>query len=104
MGLKPTYGRVSRYGLLAYGSSTDCVGPITTTVTDSALLLGAIAGADVRHDATACGDPVPDYLAALKEVEDKAMAGGGKPLQGLKIAVIRETMETRVEVRSGGVI
>lgn len=97
MGLKPTYGRVSRYGLLAYGSSTDCVGPMATTVTDAALVLGAIAGPDSAHDATTCVEAVPDYLAALKEVEDK-VKGDGKPLKGLKIAVIRETMETRVEV------
>ena len=44
MGVKPTYGRVSRYGLIAYGSSLDCVGPLARTVEDAALLLGAISG------------------------------------------------------------
>ena len=97
VGLKPTYGRVSRYGLLAYGSSTDCVGPITTTVTDTALLLSAIAGPDALHDATASVDPVPDYLAALRDVEER-IKSGEKPLKGLKIGLIKETMETRVEV------
>ena len=63
-GLKPTYGRVSRYGLLAYGSSLDCVGPMTTTVADAAIALSIIAGADER-DATSARRPVPDYAAAL---------------------------------------
>ena len=63
-GLKPSYGRVSRYGLLAYGSSLDQIGPFASTVEDVALVLGAIAGADV-HDATSVSAPVPDYLGAL---------------------------------------
>jgi aspartyl-tRNA(Asn)/glutamyl-tRNA(Gln) amidotransferase subunit A len=65
VGLKPTYGRVSRYGLIAFASSIDCVGPITRDVTDSALMLGAMAGADA-HDGTAATVPVPDYLAELE--------------------------------------
>jgi len=102
VGLKPTYGRVSRYGLLAYGSSTDCVGPITHTVTDAALLLGALAGPDPGHDATASVEPVPDYLAALRQVEEKVKSGE-KPLKGVKIGLIKETLESRVEVSwSGG--
>ena len=65
VGLKPTYGRVSRYGLVAFASSLDQAGTLTRTVEDSALLLGAIAGAD-PHDSTAAPAPVPDYLAELQ--------------------------------------
>jgi aspartyl-tRNA(Asn)/glutamyl-tRNA(Gln) amidotransferase subunit A len=64
VGLKPTYGRVSRYGLLAFASSLDQVGPLTRTVRDAALLLQTIAGADAL-DATASDTPVPEYTAAL---------------------------------------
>ncbi|MGE0042178.1 MAG: Asp-tRNA(Asn)/Glu-tRNA(Gln) amidotransferase subunit GatA [Vicinamibacterales bacterium] len=64
VGLKPTYGRVSRYGLLAFASSLDQVGPFARTAEDAALVLGAMAGAD-PFDATAGAEPVPDYLAAL---------------------------------------
>ncbi|HZW05043.1 MAG TPA: amidase family protein [Anaerolineaceae bacterium] len=65
VGVKPTYGRVSRYGLIAFGSSLDCPGPVARNVTDAAMLLGAIAGPDPR-DATAAARPVPDYVAALE--------------------------------------
>ena len=65
VGVKPTYGRVSRYGLIAFGSSLDCPGPVARDVTDAALMLQVIAGADPR-DATAANVPVPDYLASLK--------------------------------------
>jgi aspartyl-tRNA(Asn)/glutamyl-tRNA(Gln) amidotransferase subunit A len=64
VGLKPTYGRVSRYGLIAFGSSLDQIGPLTRTVYDAALTLGVIAGADPA-DATSAPDPVADYTAAL---------------------------------------
>ena len=64
VGLKPTYGRVSRYGLVAFGSSLDHIGPFARDVTDAALLLAAMAGADPR-DATCVEAPVPDYAAAL---------------------------------------
>jgi aspartyl-tRNA(Asn)/glutamyl-tRNA(Gln) amidotransferase subunit A len=64
VGLKPSYGRVSRYGLVAYGSSLDQVGPLTKTVRDAALLLGVIAGHDPR-DSTSLPALAPDYLAAL---------------------------------------
>lgn len=60
VGLKPTYGRVSRFGLIAFASSLDCVGPVTRDVADAALLLGAMAGPD-PHDATAAEVPVEDY-------------------------------------------
>lgn len=64
VGLKPTYGRVSRYGLVAYGSSLDQIGPITRDVTDSALVLGAISGYDPA-DSTSANAAVPDYTKAL---------------------------------------
>ena len=71
VGLKPTYGRVSRYGLIAFGSSLDCPGPLARSAKDAALMLGAMAGADPR-DATAATLDVPNYLAALeKEVKGK---------------------------------
>ncbi len=66
VGLKPTYGRVSRYGLIAFASSLDCPGPVTRDVTDAAIMLGVIAGADA-HDATAACVAVPDYTAGLEE-------------------------------------
>jgi aspartyl-tRNA(Asn)/glutamyl-tRNA(Gln) amidotransferase subunit A len=78
VGLKPTYGRVSRYGLVAYASSLDQIGPITRDVTDCALVLGAIAGHDGR-DSTSIDTPVPDYTRAL--VPD---------VKGLKIGLPKE--------------
>lgn len=65
VGLKPTYGRVSRYGLIAFGSSLDCPGPLARNVTDAAMMLNAIAGPD-PHDATAANAPVPDYTASIE--------------------------------------
>ena len=64
VGLKPTYGRVSRYGLLAFASSLDQIGPLTRTVHDAALTLNVLAGADAA-DATSAPEPVADYVAAL---------------------------------------
>jgi aspartyl-tRNA(Asn)/glutamyl-tRNA(Gln) amidotransferase subunit A len=78
VGLKPTYGRVSRYGLVAYASSLDQIGPITKEVRDAALLLQAIAGYDPK-DSTSVPAPVPDYLEGLE-----------KGVKGLKIGVPRE--------------
>jgi len=78
VGLKPTYGRVSRYGLVAYASSLDQIGPLTKEVRDAALLLAVIAGHDPR-DSTSVPQAAPDYAAAL-----------GQGLQGLKIGVPRE--------------
>jgi aspartyl-tRNA(Asn)/glutamyl-tRNA(Gln) amidotransferase subunit A len=77
-GLKPTYGRVSRYGLVAFASSLDQIGPMTHDVEDSARLLQAIAGYDKR-DSTSVNIPVPDYLAAVL-----------KPLDGLRVGVPKE--------------
>ena len=78
VGLKPTYGRVSRYGLIAFASSLDHIGPLTKTVKDAAIMLRTIAGRDPM-DATSAELPVPDYLAELD-----------KPVKSLKIGVARE--------------
>ena len=83
VGMKPTYGRVSRYGLVAYGSSLDQIGPLATTVADAALLLGVIAGRD-RRDSTSVDQPVADYAAALSDEKLAALAGN------LRIGVPRE--------------
>ena len=78
VGLKPTYGRVSRYGVIAYASSLDQVGPLTRDVTDSAIMLGALAGHDPK-DSTSVATPVPDYTAALTG-----------DIKGLRIGLPRE--------------
>jgi aspartyl-tRNA(Asn)/glutamyl-tRNA(Gln) amidotransferase subunit A len=88
VGLKPTYGRVSRYGLVAFASSLDQIGPFTRTVEDAAMVLQAIAGHDER-DATSAPIEVPDYTAGL--VGD---------IRGLKIGVPREYFPEDIE---GGV-
>ncbi|OQY47978.1 MAG: glutaminyl-tRNA synthase (glutamine-hydrolyzing) subunit A, partial [Anaerolineaceae bacterium 4572_78] len=79
VGLKPTYGRVSRYGLIAHGSSLDQIGPLTRTVMDSAILLQVIAGHDFL-DSTTLNSPVPDYLSKLK----------ARSFDGIKIGVPKE--------------
>lgn len=66
VGVKPTYGRVSRYGLIAFASSLDCPGPVARNITDAALMLKVIAGVD-RYDSTSATIPVPDYLAGLEQ-------------------------------------
>ncbi|NBW63916.1 MAG: Asp-tRNA(Asn)/Glu-tRNA(Gln) amidotransferase subunit GatA, partial [Synechococcaceae bacterium WB4_1_0192] len=81
VGLKPTYGRVSRYGLVAFASSLDQVGPFTTSVADAAELLQVMAGADPR-DSTCLKAPVPDYRAALTQ-----------PVAGLRVGLVRECFE-----------
>jgi len=81
VGLKPTYGRVSRWGLVAFASSLDQVGPFACSVADAAELLQVIAGADPR-DGTCLQAPVPDYLAAL-----------ALPLAGVRVGLIRECFE-----------
>ncbi len=74
VGFKPTYGRVSRYGLVAYGSSLDQIGPIARDVGDCALMLGAIAGHDPM-DSTSIDRPVEDYLAAVESPIEKLRLG-----------------------------
>ena len=74
VGMKPTYGRVSRYGLVALASSLDQIGPFAQDVTDTALLLGAVAGHDPR-DATSIEAPVPDYAAELSKGVDGLTLG-----------------------------
>lgn len=64
VGMKPTYGRVSRYGMISFGSSLDCPGPLARNISDTALMLKVIAGSD-PHDATTANVPVPDYPSLL---------------------------------------
>src|SRR6202043_820354 len=78
VGLMPTYGRVSRYGLIAFASSLDHIGPLTKTVKDAAIMLRTIAGRDPM-DSTSAELPVPDYVAELD-----------KPVKGMKIGVAKE--------------
>jgi aspartyl-tRNA(Asn)/glutamyl-tRNA(Gln) amidotransferase subunit A len=78
VGLMPTYGRVSRYGLIAFASSLDHIGPLTKTVKDAATVLRTIAGRDPM-DATSADIPVPDYVAELE-----------KSVRGLKLGVAKE--------------
>lgn len=85
VGLKPTYGRVSRFGAAALAPSLDTIGPLTRTVADAALVMQALAGADPL-DATASREPVPDFRASLD--------GGVK---GLRIGVPKELMTDQVE-------
>ena len=90
VGLKPTYGRVSRYGLVAYGSSLDQIGPLTTTVEDAAMVLNAIAGHDTR-DSTSVSEtvaPMCDYMAQLDV-----------PLADLKIAIVPNSMPLPIPTR-----
>ena len=77
-GMKPTYGRVSRYGMIAFGSSLDQGGTLTASAADAALMLREMAGFDAR-DSTSVDTPVPDYVAALEE-----------PVAGLRIGVLAE--------------
>ncbi|KAK9837987.1 hypothetical protein WJX74_009088 [Apatococcus lobatus] len=92
VGLKPTYGRVSRHGLVAYGSSLDTIGPLTHSVADAALLLGVIAGGD-RHDATSSHEAVPDYLKGLQSREQLS----SKPLRGYRLGLIASTLDEGVD-------
>src|SRR5881398_1152722 len=80
VGFKPSYGRVSRFGLVAFASSLDQIGPLTKTVQDSALLMNAIAGHDSR-DSTSLDGPVPDYAQNL-----------GRDLKGIRIGLPKEYM------------
>jgi aspartyl-tRNA(Asn)/glutamyl-tRNA(Gln) amidotransferase subunit A len=77
-GLKPTYGRISRYGMVAYASSLDQGGPMAATVEDTALLLQAMAGFD-EHDSTSVNEPVPNYIQTLND-----------PIKGIRIGLPKE--------------
>jgi aspartyl-tRNA(Asn)/glutamyl-tRNA(Gln) amidotransferase subunit A len=85
VGFKPTYGRVSRFGLVAFASSLDQIGPLTKTVCDSALIMSAIAGHDPQ-DSTSLNEPVPDYVAKL-----------GNDLRGVRLGLPKEYMTEGID-------
>jgi aspartyl-tRNA(Asn)/glutamyl-tRNA(Gln) amidotransferase subunit A len=91
-GLKPTYGRVSRYGMIAFASSLDQAGTLTASAEDAAMLLGAMAGHDPR-DSTSVDEPVPDYTADLD-----------KPLDGLRVGVVEEFFDDGLDPRNAKVV
>ncbi len=91
-GLKPTYGRCSRYGMIAFASSLDQAGPMTRSAADAALLLGGMAGFDAR-DSTSADRPVDDYVAAL-----------GGELTGLRIGLAKEFFEHGLDPAIAGSI
>jgi aspartyl-tRNA(Asn)/glutamyl-tRNA(Gln) amidotransferase subunit A len=87
VGVKPTYGRVSRFGLVAFASSLDQVGPLTKTVRDAAIIMNALAGHD-PCDTTCLNEPVPDYTASL-----------GKDLRGMRLGLPKEYMIEGIDPR-----
>ncbi len=89
VGLKPTYGRVSRYGMIAFASSLDQAGVITRSAEDAALLLGVMAGFDER-DSTSVNHPVPDYVAGL-----------GGSLKGLRVGIVRQHFDAGLDDATG---
>jgi len=91
-GFKPTYGRVSRYGMIAFASSLDQAGTLTATIRDGAMLLAHMAGFDAR-DSTSVDTPVPDYLGTLEQ-----------PLAGLKVGLLREFFEKGLDEESGKLV
>jgi len=91
-GLKPTYGRVSRYGMIAFASSLDQGGPFARSAEDAAVMLGAMAGFDAR-DSTSVDRPVDDYVAQLSE-----------PLQGLKIGLPKEYFGAGLDAAVGDAV
>jgi aspartyl-tRNA(Asn)/glutamyl-tRNA(Gln) amidotransferase subunit A len=100
VGMKPTYGRVSRYGLVAFASSLDQIGPITQDVTDCAILLNIIAGHD-RRDSTSVPEPVPDYTKCLKADLKGVRLGVPKEyyVEGMQpgVAVVMESAIKKLE-------
>ena len=88
-GIKPTYGRVSRYGMVAFASSLDQAGVFTRSAEDAAMLLGVMAGLD-PHDSTSVDEPVPDYVGGL-----------AKPVKGLKIGVVRQHFDEGLDEQCG---
>ncbi len=91
-GIKPTYGRVSRYGMIAFASSLDQGGVLALTAEDAAMLLQAMAGFDPR-DSTSVDAPVPDYAASLNE-----------PMGGLKIGVLKEFFEKGLDEKNSKLV
>jgi aspartyl-tRNA(Asn)/glutamyl-tRNA(Gln) amidotransferase subunit A len=104
VGMKPTYGLVSRYGLVAFASSLDQVGPMTRSVSDCAALLGIIAGHD-PCDSTSIPEPAPDYLAFLKGDVKGLKAGVVKELssEGIEPGVLQRFSETVEKLEGLGV-
>jgi len=92
VGLKPTYGRVSRYGMIAFASSLDQAGVITRSSADAALLLGVMAGFDER-DSTSIDHPVPDYTAALSA-----------SVKGLRVGVVRQHFDDGLDEKTGAAV
>ncbi|GAX77434.1 hypothetical protein CEUSTIGMA_g4879.t1 [Chlamydomonas eustigma] len=92
VGLKPTYGRVSRSGLIAYASSLDVIGPMASSVEDCALLLNAIAGQDPL-DSTSSSQPVPDFTQLIKS----ASTFSSKPLAGKRLGLVTQTLGQGVD-------
>lgn len=92
VGIKPTYGRVSRFGLMAYASSLDVIGCFGSSVVDTAILLNVISGHD-RFDATSSNREVPNYANKLASLD----YASPKPLKGLKVGLIRETLGEGVD-------
>ncbi len=89
VGIKPTYGRVSRYGMIAFASSLDQAGVITRSAEDAAMMLGVMAGFDTR-DSTSIDEPVPDYVAAL-----------GESVKGLRIGIVRQHFDAGLDAETG---
>ncbi|CAK9158910.1 unnamed protein product [Ilex paraguariensis] len=92
VGLKPTYGRVSRYGLVAYASSLDVIGCFGSSVADTGILLNVISGHD-RHDATSSKREVPNFT--FQSISPDSIES--KPLRGLRVGIIRETLQEGVD-------
>jgi aspartyl-tRNA(Asn)/glutamyl-tRNA(Gln) amidotransferase subunit A len=102
VGLKPTYGRVSRFGLIAHASSLDQIGPLARTVHDVAVMLGVLAGPDPA-DATSAAEPVPDYTAALTgDVRNIRIGVPRALLEGIDSDVARATGAALEVLRSRG--
>jgi len=89
VGIKPTYGRVSRYGMIAFASSLDQAGVIARTAEDAARMLGVIAGFDER-DSTCIDHPVPDYVAGINE-----------SIKGLKVGIVRQHFDEGLDAECG---
>lgn len=89
VGIKPTYGRVSRYGMIAFASSLDQAGVITRSAEDAARLLGVMAGFDER-DSTSIDQPVPDYIAEI-----------GKSIKGLRVGIVRQHFDAGLDEQTG---